>query len=83
MTAFKMIKEYETIENVIYAIKEKNKSGKSKKQHIIPDPYPYEEARNIFKNCETSPELLNKEVRWIKKKFLSSPKILTLIVYME
>lgn len=58
--AFKLIKEYKTIEKCLEALKEKNvereKSGKPP-MYIIPDGdrFNYEAARNEFKTCRAVP----------------------------
>jgi len=48
VTAYKLIKEHKTIENVIEHLKKENESEKRKKKYIIPEPFLYEDSRDLF-----------------------------------
>lgn len=48
MTAFKMLKEAETIEGVIKKVIASNDDPKRKKKYVIPDKFLYEESRELF-----------------------------------
>ena len=59
MTALKLIKEYGTLEKFVEA----TKSGKSKL--VIPDDWPYVEARDLFFNPDVRPaEHADCEFKW-------------------
>jgi flap endonuclease-1 len=51
-TCFKMIKEKGSIEKVLDYCK--NAGGYRKKPFIIPDPFPYKEARELFINPDVN-----------------------------
>lgn len=70
MKAFKFIQDYDTLDRVLdYVRKEiKNQSNGKKAKFIIPDEYPYEEAREIFLNND-HPDLLKEiceTLKWAK-----------------
>lgn len=48
VTAFKMLKENETIEGVIKRVIASNDDPKRKKKYIIPDKFLYKESRDLF-----------------------------------
>jgi len=49
VTAFNLMKEYKTLDKIIPHLKEENETSTKKRKYQIPDPYPYEEARKLFK----------------------------------
>mmetsp|Transcript_58509 Transcript_58509/g.67571 ORF Transcript_58509/g.67571 Transcript_58509/m.67571 type:complete len:386 (+) Transcript_58509:47-1204(+) len=48
VTAFKLIKEHKTLEKVIERLKKDNEDPKRKKKYVIPEPFNYEDARELF-----------------------------------
>ena len=48
VTAYKMLKEAETIEGVIKKVIASNDDPKRKKKYVIPDKFLYEESRQLF-----------------------------------
>lgn len=53
-TAYKFIKDFKTIEKVIEHINKDNENDKKKKRYIIPDPFLYEDSRELFMNPEVN-----------------------------
>jgi len=49
VTAYKLIKEFHTIENIIEHLKKENESSTRKKKYGIPEHFYYEDARELFK----------------------------------
>lgn len=52
VTAFKFLKDCETIEGVLKKVIQANDDPKRKKKYIIPDKFLYEESRLLFKEPE-------------------------------
>jgi len=50
VTAYKLIKEHETIEGVLERVKVLNEDPAKKKKYIIPENFLYEESRALFLN---------------------------------
>ena len=48
VTAYKLIKEHETIEGVLEKVKAMNEDPAKKKKYIIPEQFLYEESRALF-----------------------------------
>ena len=81
--AYKFIQEYKNIDKVLeYIRKEIAQSTNKRVKYILPEEYPYEEARHIFLNNEY-PEMLgevNEQMKWTKpneeemKEFLVKEK---------
>ena len=53
-TAYKLIKDHGDLGSAIEAIKEKDSKAKKEKQ-TIPDDWPWEEARELFKHPDVTP----------------------------
>lgn len=47
-TAFRLIKENKTIEKVIDRLQRENDDPRYKRKYLIPDPFLYEDARELF-----------------------------------
>lgn len=76
ITAFKLIKEHKTIEKVIERLKKDNEDPKRKKKYIIPDPFNYEDARELFKNPLAIKDTNSLEVAQIYLKNLVTYELL-------
>jgi flap endonuclease-1 len=50
VTAYKLMKEYNSIEAILEHIKSRNEDPSKKKKYIIPDSFLYEESRDLFIN---------------------------------
>jgi flap endonuclease-1 len=48
VTAFDLIKKYKKIEAVLDHLKKENESGKRKKNFMIPEPFNYQDSRELF-----------------------------------
>jgi len=66
VTAYKLIKENKTIENVIKAIEKSNDDPKKKKKYVIPKEFNYEDARDLFKKAEVVGDPLQFDLKWNK-----------------
>jgi len=48
VTAFKLIKEHESIEQVLERVRETNEDDTKKKKYVIPDNFLFQESRELF-----------------------------------
>jgi len=78
-TAYKLIKEHKTIENVLKFLESENEDVKRKRKYVFPEPFYYNDARELFFKPELDPpEKI--ELKWDKpneeelKKFLCDEK---------
>ena len=64
--AFSLIKEAKSIEGVLEILAKKNANPKTKRKFIVPDEFPYQEARDIFKspNVIRDITLIEKSLVW-------------------
>ena len=62
VTAYKLIKEYNTIERAIEHLKKENENPDRKKKFMIPDPFNYVDARELFMNPDVISDLKDIEV---------------------
>lgn len=53
-TAFDLIKEYKTLEVVLEVLKTR-RNGKGQLKYTIPDPWPYEDIRELFRHPDVTP----------------------------
>lgn len=67
VTAFKLIKEHGKIEKVLERLKKDNDDPKRKKKFVIPEPFLYEDARELFTNPKVIKEVDTLEVFYFKK----------------
>jgi len=80
VTAYKMIKEHGTIENVIKSIEKSNDDPKKKKKYVVPTEFHYEDARDLFIKAEVDKDITHFDFKWNKpneeemKKFLCEEK---------
>ncbi|CDW80315.1 flap endonuclease 1 [Stylonychia lemnae] len=81
--AYKFIQDYKTIEKVLQVIEQDTHSSKGKKQkYIVPEEYPYQEARELFLKLDYTEELkdIQEQFKWDKpnedniKQFLIKEK---------
>ena len=42
------MKEHKNIEAVVEKLEQENKTGQKKRKWVLPDPFPYVEAREVF-----------------------------------
>mmetsp|Transcript_9058 Transcript_9058/g.7976 ORF Transcript_9058/g.7976 Transcript_9058/m.7976 type:complete len:127 (+) Transcript_9058:655-1035(+) len=66
ITAFKFMKECGSLEKVLAKLEEDNKSTTKKKKYTIPSPYPYEDARELFKKPVVFQDIDKLEIKWKK-----------------
>ena len=64
MTAYKLIAEHKTIENVLEHVNSLNEDPNKKKKFIIPEKFLYKESRELFENADVNrdKEDLNKSI---------------------
>jgi hypothetical protein len=60
------MKEHKTLEKVLAHLEEENKNSNKKRKYGIPDPYPYQDARELFKNPEVESDMSKLEVNLYK-----------------
>ena len=48
ITAYKLIKDHKSIEKVIEHLKKENENSDRKKKFVIPDPFHFADARELF-----------------------------------
>lgn len=68
VTAFKLLKEHNTIEGVLEKVKDSNLDPNKKKKYMIPENFLYKESRELFLNPEviTDKKELEKMVEFDK-----------------
>jgi len=66
VTAYKLIKEHKTIENVIKELERENLDPKRKRKYVIPTQFFYEDARELFKKPEVKEKVDSAELKWNK-----------------
>jgi len=80
VTAYKLIKEYHTIEKVMDHLRKENDDPKRKRKFVIPTNFHYEDARELFTKPIVLEDAANLEIKWNKpneeevKKFLIEQK---------
>lgn len=67
ITAFKLVEDFKTIENIIEKIEKDNEDPKKKKK-TIPENFRFEQSRELFKNpsVENDKATLEGLIKWVK-----------------